>query len=90
MPPVSQGNLFVKGFDLRQQTTGLRRLRQMEIKSVSVCLYTEQASCGSASRHSGSSSARPLFVTSVCLETHIKPHQFSGEYFLPYIGHGGV
>ena len=25
--PASQGNLFVKGFDLRKLTTGLRRLR---------------------------------------------------------------
>ena len=33
---ASQGNLFVKGFDLRQQTTGLRHLRQMETKSVLV------------------------------------------------------
>ena len=57
IPPASQGNLFVKGFDLRQQPTGRRRLRQMGTKSVSVCLYTEQASCGSPSRHSGSSSA---------------------------------
>ena len=31
--------------------------------------------------------ARPLFVTSVCLETHIKPHQFFWS-FLPYVGHG--
>ena len=57
IPPASQGNLFVKAFDLRQQTTGLRRLRQMETKIVSVCLYTEQACSGSPSRHSGSSSA---------------------------------
>ena len=37
-PPASEGNLFV---DLRQQSTGLGRLRQMETKSVSVRLYTE-------------------------------------------------
>ena len=51
--------------DLWQQTTSLGRLRQMETMSVSVRLYTEQACCGSFSRHSGSSSAfkyrlRPL------------------------------
>ena len=66
IPLASQGNLFVNGFDLWQQTTNLRRLRQMATKSVSVCLYTEQACCGSPSRHLGSSSAlkyrlRPLY-----------------------------
>ena len=49
--------LFVKGFDLRQWSTGLGRLMQMETKSVSVRLYTEQACYGSPTRHSGSSSA---------------------------------
>ena len=56
-PSATQDNLFVKGFDLRKQTTGLGRLRRMETKSVSVRLYTEQACCGSPTRHSGSSSA---------------------------------
>ena len=93
-PAGSQGNLFVKGFDLRQQTTGLRRLRQMETKSGSVFLYTEQDCCGYSSRHSGSSSAlkyrptvtlaRPVFMTSVLLETHIKPHHFFGNFFTVY------
>ena len=42
-----------------QQTTvtSLGCLRQMETKSVLVHLYTEQACCGSFSRHLGSSSA---------------------------------
>ena len=40
VPLQSQSNLFVKDVDLRQQTTGLGRRRQMETKSVSVRLYT--------------------------------------------------
>ena len=64
-PPASRGNLFVIGFGLCQQTASPGRLRQIGNMSVSVCLYTEQACCGSPSRHSGSSSAfkyrlRPL------------------------------
>ena len=64
IPAASQGKSFVTAFDLRQQTICLRCLRQMETKSILVCLYTEHACCGSPSRHSGSSSAlkcsRPL------------------------------
>ena len=87
----SQDNLLVKGFDSPQQTTGLGRLRQMETKSVSVRLYTEQACCGSPSRHSGSSSAfkywlRPLHWhynyswSAYGSKTHIKPRLFFGEF----------
>ena len=49
-------------FDLRQQTTDLGRLRQMETKSVWVRLYTEQACCGSPTPHSGSSSRLVISV----------------------------
>ena len=34
--PASRGNLFVKGCDLQKQTAGLRCLRHMETKPVSV------------------------------------------------------
>ena len=99
IPPASQGNLFVKGFDLRQQTTGLRRLGQIKTKSVFVCLYTEQACCGSPSRHSGSFSALKYRLRPLHWHDHYswpvygwKPtlnHTSSlGIFLLPYVGYG--
>ena len=64
IPPASQGNLFVKGFDLRQQPTG-------QTKSVSVCLYIEQACCGSPSRHSWPGMAGYQFFFSFFFFYHV-------------------
>ena len=45
-PSSPSDSLFVKGFDLRQLTPSLGCLRQMETKSVTIGLYTEQACSG--------------------------------------------
>ena len=92
-PPASQGNLFVMGFDLPQQTAGLGRLSQMTTKFVSVLslrrislLLFSLPALGLFVRievQTGTevTLARPLFVTSVWLDTHIKPHLYFGGFF---------
>ena len=95
---------IVMGFNLwqaLQQTTSLGRLRQIDTKSVSVCLYTEQACCGSPSWHLGSSAfnyrLQPLqlhdhYSLSVYgSETHINPPPLVfGELFCPHDGLGVI
>ena len=84
-PKESQGNLYVKGFDIRPQTIGLGRKRQMETKSVSVCLTPTKlaAVLPSDTRallpHSSTDSDRYTGTTTIRdqrTETHIKPHRF--------------
>ena len=88
-PLESQGNLFGKGVDLRQQTTGLGRLRQMETKSVSVRLFTASVAVlppGTRALlpHSSTDSDRYIGATTIrdqrTFRKHIKFHHVLGEF----------
>ena len=97
-PSTSQGNLFVKGFNLQLQTTGLGCLRQMETKVCfsSVCTLNKLAPvlppstwarlifCTEVQTPTFTLS-RPLYMTSVWMKTHIK---LNPSVFLLYAGHG--
>ena len=87
-PPASRGNLFIKGFDQRQQTADASgRWRLVCVGSVctpnklfAVLPSGNRALLPHSSTRLTVTLARPLFVDERMVETQSKPHQCFGSF----------